>query len=278
MSNVPFGVARLDSILNGGAPPGSVVLLAGESGAGAREFLYTSATMNGLAHADSELFDLYYGDLPDGADLPSEIHYLSFTAGRDAIAREMRYTMADEIVDAAATTIDFLDLSLEYFQLSPVPRDWYHEATTTLSDLGQRGEHTDVLTAFGEYLSTHGDDSLVCIDSLTDLVSMVSDDTDWSDIAMVMKGLKKAAAEWGGLILLLVNREAISDREFGMLMDAAAGTFQFTWETGGSQRARTMFVREFRGVLSQLESENIVRFETDIHDGGFDISNVRKIR
>ena len=59
MSSVPFGVARLDSILGGGAPPGSVVLLAGESGAGAREFLYTSAAMNALARTDRELFDLY---------------------------------------------------------------------------------------------------------------------------------------------------------------------------------------------------------------------------
>jgi len=76
----------------------------------------------------------------------------------------------------------------------------------------------------------------------------------------------------------LVNTDSITDREFGALMDAAGGTLQFTWESGGSQRARTMFVREFRGVLSRLEAENIVRFETEIHDGGFDISDVRKIR
>jgi len=107
---------------------------------------------------------------------------------------------------------------------------------------------------------------------------MVDDDTEWSDVAMVMKGLKKAAYEWGGLTLVLVNTDSITDREFGALMDAAGGTLQFTWESGGSQRARTMFVREFRGVLSRLESENIVRFETEIHEGGFDISDVRKIR
>jgi hypothetical protein len=95
---------------------------------------------------------------------------------------------------------------------------------------------------------------------------------------MVMKGLKKAAYEWDALVLVLVNSEALRDREFGTLMDAAGGTLQFTWESGGSQRARTMFVREFRGVLSRLEAENIVRFETEIHEGGFDISDVRKIR
>jgi hypothetical protein len=61
-------------------------------------------------------------------------------------------------------------------------------------------------------------------------------------------------------------------------MDAADGTLQFEWESGGSKRARTMVVQEFSGVLSQVERENIVRFETEIHDGGFDVSDVRKIR
>ncbi|MGQ3329600.1 MULTISPECIES: RAD55 family ATPase [Halorubrum] len=278
MPSLPFGVARLDSILDGGAPPGNVVLLAGESGAGAREFLYTSAAMNALGRADAELFDLYYGDLHASAALPDEVHYLSFTADTDAITREMGYTMADEIVDAAIDGINFRDLSPEYFQLSPIPRDWYEDETTSITELGERGEYEDVLTAFGDYLSAHADGSLVCIDSVTDLISMVDDDLEWSDVAMVMKGLKKAAYEWGGLILVLVNTDSISDREFGALMDAAGGTLQFTWESGGSQRARTMFVHEFRGVLSRLESENIVRFETEIHDGGFDISDVRKIR
>ena len=278
MSSVPFGVARLDSILNGGAPPGSVVLLAGESGAGAREFLYTSAAMNALARTDEELFDLYYGDLPGDASVPPEVHYLSFTAHKDALTREMGYTMADEVVDAATVGIEFRDLSPEFFQLSPIPREWYEGETTSITELSDRGRYDDVLTAFGDYLTENATGNLVCIDSVTDLVSVVSDDMEWSDIAMVMKGLKKAAARWQGLILVLVNEDSLTDQEFGTLMDAAGGTLQFAWESGGSKRARTMFVREFRGVLSRLEAENIVRFETEVHDGGFDISDVRKIR
>jgi hypothetical protein len=39
-----------------------------------------------------------------------------------------------------------------------------------------------------------------------------------------------------------------------------------------------MFVKEFQGVLSRLEAENIIRFETEVHEGGFDVSGVRKIR
>ncbi len=278
MSNVPFGIARLDSILDGGAPPGSVVLLAGESGAGAREFLYTSAAMSALAHTDGELFDLYYGDVAAEAEIPPEVHYLSFTTDPGDITREMQYTMTEEIVESAADGITFRDLSPEFFQLSPIPREWYEEETRTLSDLGDRDRHEDVLTALGDHLTEHATGNLVCLDSVTDLVSSVSDDLAWSDITMVMRGLRKAAYHWGGLILVLVNEDALTDGEFGTLMDAASGTLRFSWETGGSQRARTMVVREFRGVLSRIEEENIVRFETEIHDGGFDISDVRKIR
>ena len=278
MSSVPFGVARFDSLIDGGAPPGSVVLLAGEAGAGAREFLYTSAAINALARTDEELFDLYYGDTRGDAAVPPEVHYLSFTAGEAALTREMRYTMADEIVDAAVDGIEFRDLSPEFFQLSPIPREWYEGETTTITELGDRDRHDDVLTALGDYLTEHAAGNLVCIDSVTDLVSVVSDDLEWSDIAMVMKGLKKAAYRWQGLLLVLVNEDSLTEQEFGTLMDAAGGTLQFAWETGGSKRAQTMFVREFRGVLSRLEAENIVRFETEVHDGGFDISDVRKIR
>jgi hypothetical protein len=61
-------------------------------------------------------------------------------------------------------------------------------------------------------------------------------------------------------------------------MDSCSGTLRFQWESGGSTRARTLVVKQFRGVLSQIESENIVQFETELGDAGFDISDVRKIR
>lgn len=75
-----------------------------------------------------------------------------------------------------------------------------------------------------------------------------------------------------------MNRDALFDEEYGLLTDAVSGTMEFAWESGGSSRARTMIVKHFRGVLPRIESENIVRFETDIGSTGFDISDVRKIR
>jgi hypothetical protein len=80
------------------------------------------------------------------------------------------------------------------------------------------------------------------------------------------------------MILLHVNHETLSAVRHGQLVDACRGSFQFQWETGGSTRARTMVVKQFRGILSQIESENIVKFETELGEAGFDISDVRKIR
>jgi KaiC/GvpD/RAD55 family RecA-like ATPase len=278
MDHLLTGISRLDTLFGGGAPAGSVVLLAGEDGAGAREFMYTSAAMNALATADPEQFELYYGDPPDADRLASEVHYLSFTADRDALVTEMSFTMDADLVDAAVEDVHFANFSNEYFQLSQVPTEWYSDRPADITSLADSHDRRDVLDIAGDYLTENGPDNLVCIDSVTDLVSAASGEMDWSDISLLMKGLKKASTRWGGLVLLLANRESIGDQRLGALMEAADGTLMFDWETGGSERARTLFVQSFRGVLSRLEEENIIRFETEIHDGGFDITDVRKIR
>ena len=279
MATIPFGISRLDSRIGGGAPEGSVVLLSGEAGAGAREFLYTAAMMNAVESADRELFDLHYGDLYGNAMPPEDIHYVSFTADETELQREIAFTMDEEIVEAGADAVTFTDLSPEYFQLSPVPRAWYAGEHRSVQDLGHTGEDSrDVLERFADYLDEHASGSLVVVDSLNDLIGTRSSDMDFADVVMTLKGLRKAAREWGGLILLHLTRDAVTTEEFGSLMTSVDGTVQFAWESGGNERVRTMFVREFRGVLGRLEEEDIVQFETEIHDAGFDVSDVRKIR
>lgn len=278
MERIPFGVRRLDTTIDGGAPPGSLVLLSEEAGAGAREFMYTSVVMNALANANPELFDLYYGTVPSGAETAPEVHYVSFTSERTLIQRELGLVLETEMVEAATDAITFHDLSPEYFRLSPVPRDWYSGRTTTISDLGADEERTSVPERLGDVLSAHATDSLVVIDSLTDLLSATSEELSWQDIPLLLKGIARATHAWGGLLLVLLNHETLSAARHGQLVDACDGSFFFEWESGGSTRARTLVVRQFRGVLSQIESEDIVQFETTIGEAGFDISDVRKIR
>jgi len=277
---LPFGVSRLDSRVGGGAPAPASPARRTTLPAGAREFLYTSAVFNGLAHADDDLFDLHYGSLGAEAAVPEEIHYISFTASEDELEQEIRYTMDDEVVEAGLSAVSFTDLSPEFFQLSPVPRDWYASSHQRITDLGNEEQRRrDILEAFADYLDANAQGSLVLVDSLTDLVGARREEMmRWSDIVVTLKGLRRAVRAWGGLLLVHVSQESLTGTELGDLMASVDGTMLFEWETGGNERDRTMVVQEFRGVLSQLEEDDIVRFETEIHEGGFDISNVRKIR
>jgi KaiC/GvpD/RAD55 family RecA-like ATPase len=278
MDRIPFGVRQLDTVIDGGAPPGSVVLLSGEAGAGSREFMYTSAILNALAGTDEELHDLYYGQLANRASLPEEIHYISFTADSDQLYREMDRVLDTEIVETAFRSVTFKDMSDAYFHTSSVPRDWYAGETGHIRDMAGRHDRESLFGAIGEYLSDNATNNLVVIDSLSDLISSLGDERDWSDVVYLVKGLQKAAHEWNGLILVHVNNETVTPEEHGQLVDAANGTMSFGWEQGGSERARTLVFKKFRGVLSRIEDENIIRFETEIGDAGFDISDVRKIR
>ncbi|MEF8783548.1 MAG: HTR-like protein [Haloarculaceae archaeon] len=280
MDRLPFGIDRLDGIVDGGAPAGSVVLLSGEAGSGAREFMYTAAVMNGLARAgDSDLFDLHYGDLHANARLPEEIHYISFTADADQLRSEIGMAMDTDIAEQGLEAVTFHPLSKHFFHVSPVPRDWYAGKTVDIKNLRKRHESREgILSALGERLTLHAPGNLVVIDSLSDLVATLGEQISWSDITYLLKGLQKAAHNWRGLILLHVTRETLSETRHGQLVDACSGTMQFQWETGGSERARTLVVKQFRGVLSQIEDDDIVQFETELGDAGFDISDVRKIR
>src|SRR6056297_852838 len=170
MERMPLGISRLDRIIGGGAPVGSVVLLAGESGAGAREFCYTSAAMNGLVETDADLFDLYYGDLEPEVTVPDAVHYVSFTDERRAIVDEMEVVMDEDLVGAGMNDVSFVELAEEYFQLTPVPTNWYADGMADITELGTHNERTDVLEALGEYLTDHATGNLVVIDSLTDLL------------------------------------------------------------------------------------------------------------
>jgi len=279
MDRLPFGIKRLDEMIDGGAPAGSVVLLSGEAGAGAREFMYTSAVMNGLARTDEELFDLHYGRLGERTRLPDDVHYITFTSDEDSLRAEIETVMDQEIAATGLEPVEFLSLSRQFFHVSPVPRNWYASETPDIKNLRKRHEdREELLSALGSALSRRAPGNLVIIDSLSDLVATLGENLEWSDVTYVVKGLQKAAHEWNAVILLHVNRETLSATRHGQLLDACTGTLRFSWESGGSTRARTLVIKQFRGVLSQIEEEDIVQFETELDDAGFDISDVRKIR
>lgn len=368
MVDIPFGVSRLDSMLDGGVPTGSVVLLATEPGAGGRKFAQTSAAMNALATTDNEAFERHYRGIDhEGVIVPASVHYLSVAATTDSLEAALTETVSTEIAKRAATGITYHDLSAAYFDATDVPEAWYQdsdappslppespadgdadpdgiaddavendetadpfdygETTATIpgDDAGDSTTAVDNATAVDDTTaaddtdadgttvadaaatatsSTTGagsDDSgaadspailsmlraslddavggtLVVIDAVTDLGDLSDDVVSWAAVVRLLRGLTRMVAARGGLVLVVADAEAVTDAQLGSLSAATTGTLSFGWETGGSQRARLLSIRELPGALGRLDRDEIAAFESELHDRGYDLSNVRKIR
>lgn len=351
MVDMPFGVSRLDSMLDGGVPTGSVVLLATEPGAGGRKFAHTSAAMNALATTDNEAFERHYRGIDhEGVIVPASVHYLSVAAAAASVETTLTETVSTEIAARAADGITAHDLSATYFNATDVPATWYQDSgdtpslppspnsdfdTTTNADAAgvDRGDAADPFD-YGETTATipsdgdvadppTGDDradagspatdgsdaspadaasaaaaadeadilstlraslddavggSLVVIDAITDLDALSDDVASWAAVVRLLRGLTRLVTTRGGLVLVVADAEAVTDAQLGSLSAATTGTLSFAWETGGSQRARLLSIRELPGALARLDRDEVAAFESELHDRGYDLSNVRKIR
>jgi len=360
MVDMPFGVSRLDSMLDGGVPTGSVVLLATEPGAGGRMFAHTSAAMNALATTDNEAFERHYRGIDhEGVIVPASVHYLSVAATTDSLEAALTETVSAEIAGRAAAGITYHDLSARYCDATDVPTAWYQdsdappslppepaadgnidvdgasddavdsetadpfdygETTATLpsddagddtdADSTTAGDDTDadgttagdtagtdtssttavgsdaprppdppaILSALRASLDDAVGGNLVVIDAITDLDDLPNKRVSWAAVVRLLRGLTRMVTARGGLVLVVADAEAVTDPQLGSLSAATTGTLSFAWETGGSQRARLLSIRELPGALDRLDRDEIAAFESELHDRGYDLSNVRKIR
>ncbi|MFB6360860.1 MAG: RAD55 family ATPase [Halobacteriales archaeon] len=276
MARLPFGVRRLDALCGGGAPAGSLVMVAGEPGAGARAFLSTTVLVNGLARTDPQRFELTYGELADGATEPEEIHYVTLTAGRASLEREWREAFDQAMVTAGLKAVSVADLSAQYFAGIDLQIRGDTEKIGYLPEEQPAGDRV-LLDTLTEYLEAHGPAGLIAVDSLTDLGTLPEEQSTWREIAVLLRAIRRAADDWGGLVLLLVDPATVSARTLAQLRSAVHGTLRFEWATGGYEMDRTLVIEQFRGVLPTIDAEDLVRFETRIDEDGFTLSDVRKI-
>src|SRR5438132_12351852 len=70
---VPTGIADLDSIVDGGFPSGSTILLLGGVGAGVQEYVYTPPAKSALVNGRPQPRHYYLGDRCDHSALPHQV-------------------------------------------------------------------------------------------------------------------------------------------------------------------------------------------------------------
>ena len=266
---MPTGISSLDPILDGGVPPGSVILFLGDLGAGSYEFVYSS--MINLLDAKNR------DELKDKA-APKEIRYITFTRLKDDVRQEIVHSLHVENVSQLVDSIQFDDLSELYFDRSVVPDEWYSHSDI-ITRMQKRSGHENVFVQLSNVINTAQPQSLIIMDSITDIATQSNNPSSWSNLTGVLRGLQRVSKQRGLTCYLLLTQGILNSAQEKELSDIADAVMLFKWEeSSGSRRQRVMYFEKFRGVMSHLEEQDLVKFAVRISTtSGFEVSNIRMI-
>jgi KaiC/GvpD/RAD55 family RecA-like ATPase len=263
------GISSLDPILDGGVPPGSVILLLGDLGAGNYEFVYSSI-VNSLDPAKT--------GSQKGTLVPEEICYITFTRVKEDIKNEIQQSFHVDGLDRVVDTIRFEDLSEHYFDNTVVPDEWYSHSDV-FTRLQKRTGQEGILVRLSKVIDTVKPGGLVVLDSVTDLATPSSQTDAWNNLAGFLRGLQRISKTRGITCYLLLSSGILDSSRERELADIADAVVLFRWEeTQGARRQRVMYFEKFRGVMPHLEERDLVKFAVRITEtSGFEVSNIRVI-
>jgi KaiC/GvpD/RAD55 family RecA-like ATPase len=266
---MPTGISSLDPILDGGVPPGSVILLLGDLGAGNYEFVYSSIV--------NSLESLKAGSGKE-QKAPKEICYITFTRLKEDVRREILESNHHENLPEMLETVRFEDLSDHYFDNSVVPDEWYSHSDV-ITRLQKRSGHENILVTLAKVINTVQPESLIVLDSVTDIATQSNNPNTWNILAGFVRGLQRVSKQRGITCYLLLSRGILEHAKEQELADIADAVLLFRWEeTQGARRQRIMYFEKFRGVMSHLEERDLVKFSVRISTtSGFEVSNIRVI-
>lgn len=272
---MPTGVADFDSIIQGGMPVGSVVLLLGDVGGGGLEFALTSAAKIGIVKEFPETRNFMLGDAGRGGLLPERMCYVTFSRSRDDILREVKMSFNKDFYDSLSTTLLFKDFSKGYFMHTVVPTTWVDSDQTGLfSDNKENG----LLESLVDFLDSNATNSMIIVDSLTDLV--VSETVDFEHVVSLLKGMQRMSKKWNSVFYLLLTDNILDRKRQQMVIDSVDGVLKFEWAKfhHTSKRQRYLYVEKFMSVLPHLDQERIARFATLItSQSGFVVINTERV-
>jgi KaiC/GvpD/RAD55 family RecA-like ATPase len=266
---MPTGIASLDPILDGGVPPGSLILLLGDIGAGNYEFAYSSLVNTLIAMKEQA---------PEKILIPKEIRYITFTRLKEDVRHEITGSLHIDGLSALVEGIRFEDLSELYFDNSVVPDEWYSHGDI-ISRLQKRAGRESILLQLANVINGMPPGSLAVLDSITDIATQRSIPNIWHNLTGFLRGLQRVSKQRNITTYLLLSRGILDSSEEQELADIADAVILFKWEeTSGARRQRVMYFEKFRGVMPHLEERDLVKFAVRISTtGGFEVSNIRVV-
>ncbi|PWR73311.1 RAD55 family ATPase [Methanospirillum stamsii] len=269
--HMPTGLSTLDPVFDGGIPPGSVVLLKGDIGSGKNEFAYTS--MIHLSHMMGK-------DNPNGkVMIPKEIRYITVTKRKESIIREISLSFHNDLLSDIDKII-FDDLSDIYFDTSLVPIGWYSEYDDIIERMTARRKiHDNLLTTLSYTLDEVNHQSMVIIDSLTEIATQYIAAGKWPDLSAYLRGMQRVSKKWNTTFYLMLTKGILNQYQEIEVADAMDAVIHFKWEESSSaKRQRVLYIEKFRGVMIHLEDRDLVKFAVKITpERGFEVSNIRVV-
>jgi KaiC/GvpD/RAD55 family RecA-like ATPase len=270
--HVPTGLPTLDPVFGGGVPPGSVILLKGDIGSGKVEFAYTSLINLSLSMPRVE-------DDKSPLIIPAEIRYITVTKMREDILREIADSFAPDLLHNI-DQVQFDDLSDIYFDSSLVPISWYSDYDDIIERMQRRRKvHDNILTTLSDMLSSVPKESLIILDSLTEIATQHIASGTWPDLTAFLRGLQRVSKKWNTTFYLILTKGILNQWQEIEVADAVDAVIHFRWEeSSAAKRQRILYIEKFRGVLIHLEEREMVKFAVKISPGrGFEVSNIRVI-
>lgn len=252
---IPTGVPDFD-YLTGGMPAGSVILLLGEAGSGHQEFALTSAVHLMFHYDHPDLHQFYLGSAKGPFVYPAGVAYVSVSRSKEQVIGEVRESFQSFYADVLLRHLAFHDLSPTYFRDTVVPADWAALPGPLLGGgAGSTETPSHPVRALAAALDECGRGNVVLIDSLTDL--FVRDGIDTHDVLTLLKGLRRQAKSWGGLVYLLLSEGVAPAPVEQAVIDSVDGVLHFRWAASPnhSHRTRAMVIEKFMPVLSRLTVE-----------------------
>jgi KaiC/GvpD/RAD55 family RecA-like ATPase len=267
---MPTGINSLDPVLDGGVVPGSLILLLSDIGAGSTEFAYTSLiAMTRMGR-----------DAGAGRMIPEDIRYISITRTKEDVIQEINRSFKSDLTAGIADRVTFLDLSSGYFDRSVVPANWYDREEGIVARMQRKKpEHDSILADLIAVLEEGKDQSLIIIDSITDISGLHYSPEKWNSLVAFLRGLQRIAKTWNSTIYLHLTKGILDSSRELEICDCADAVIHFKWEEGsGQRRQRIMYFMKFRGVMPYLEERDLVKFAIRISaTAGFDVENIRMV-
>jgi len=221
--------------------------------------------------------EFFLGHAAKKSKLPEKLSYITFSKSKEDILQEVALSFNRDYHDSLKNYLTFKDFSEEYFRRTIVPPNWVGESKTK-GLFASKSNDRNLLDEIVSYFEENSTNSLIIVDSLTDLV--MNDSISFNDIIAVLKGLKRMAKNWKCLIYLILTDDILERKKQQMIIDSVDGVLRFEWSktTHTSNRQRYMYVEKFMPVLAAMEQARIMRFATLVtSQSGFVVIDTERV-